>query len=292
MTVSKLRQILFALILAVTAVAGWYIMSTPGLRPVVINVYDPPQIWAEARVHDMGAVETDSKATHTFLLYNLGGKHLRISGVDTTCGCTVANISRKVIAPGSFARLEAALDTSIKMGPTRKMITVKSNDPRRPELKLFLDAVVVNTKPAPHGEMRLGARDPLVLFKGSCAQCHAVRGEGKSGKELFLADCAMCHGQQAEGHGSSGPSLLEKDMGDETVQAHARDVITNGSPNTPQMPPFSKDRGGPLTEGQIDSLVAYLQYQHMLKTSGKLETAEPADTEDMAAYQDALANPH
>ncbi len=292
MSVSKLRQILFALILAVIAVAGWYVMVTPGLRPVVINAYDPPQIWAEARVHDLGTVETDSKATYTFLLYNLGGKHLRIRDVETTCGCTVAHISRRVIAPGSFARLEAALDTSIKMGPTRKMITVKSNDPQRPELKLFLDAVVVNSRPAPHGEMRLKARDRLVLFKGSCAQCHATKGMGKSGKDLFLADCAMCHGQQAQGHGASGPSLLEKNFSDEAVQTHARRVIAEGSPHTPQMPPFSQAKGGPLTEGQIDSLVAFLQYQHMLKEAGKLEAGEKPDTEDEAAYQEALEHPH
>ena len=240
----------------------------------------------------MGTIETDSEASYTFLLYNLGGKHLRIAEVEVTCGCTVADISSKVIAPGGFTRLKLDMDTSLKQGKTKKTVTVHSNDPARPELKLFLEATVVNTKPAPHGEMSMGAKDPLVLFKGDCATCHVAKGQGKSGQQLFLADCAMCHGAQATGHGPAGPSLLNRNFEAEATAAHLRTVIAHGAPHNPQMPPFSEAKGGPLTEGQIDSLVTFLKYQALQKKEGKLDMGDELGMEEEKAYRDAQQNPH
>lgn len=286
------RRLVLTVIFAVFAVlSGWYILTTPGLKPVVVSIYEPPRIFAESRIRNIGSVETDSKIPSEFILYNKGGKPLRIKDVQTSCGCTVAKISKKVISPGDYSRLKVEMDTSIKLGKVRKTITVASNDPQRPELLLFLVGNVLPKKMKGHAQINLKAADPLVLFKGDCATCHVKAGIGKTGKALFLADCAMCHGVNAQGHQSAGPSLLDLNYENDASLKAVRQVIAEGSPHSPQMPPFSKAKGGPLSDDEIDSLVSFLKFQSFQNKMGQLGKNE-SEVEDEAGFQEALKQPH
>ncbi|HEY9746153.1 MAG TPA: DUF1573 domain-containing protein [Oculatellaceae cyanobacterium] len=287
----SLRLVITAIFAAIALLAGWYVLTTPGLKPVVVSIYEPPRIYAESRVVDIGSVETDSKVPATFLLYNKGGKHLRITDIETSCGCTLADISKRVIAPGDYAKMQVSLDTSIKLGKVRKQITVTSNDPERPKLELFLIGNVLPKKMEGHAPINLSARDPLVLFKGDCATCHVKPGIGKTGKALFLADCAMCHGTNAQGHQSAGPSLLELNYENDTALQEIRKVIAQGSSRSPQMPPFSQRKGGPLNDDQIDSLVNFLKFQALQHKMGLIGKDEN-EVEDEKAFQEALKQPH
>jgi mono/diheme cytochrome c family protein len=288
---SSIRLVLTVVFAAIALLAGWYILTTPGLKPVVIQVYEPPHIYAESRIQNIGSVETDSKIPATFLLYNKGGKHLRITDIQTSCGCTLAKVSKRVIAPGDFTKLQVEMDTSIKLGEVRKEITITSNDPDRPKLSLFLTGKVLPKKMQGHAQINLKAQDPLVLFKGDCATCHVKPGIGKTGKALFLADCAMCHGSTGQGHQHAGRPLLDLNYNNDETLKTIRKVIAEGSPNSPQMPPFSNSKGGPLTEDQIDSLVNFLKFQALQNKMGMLNKDE-GEVENEAAFQDALKQPH
>lgn len=289
---SPARALLMAVSTLLAILAGWYIWITPGLKPVVVSIYEPPIISADSLIKDLGQVQTDSKVHTKFLLYNIGGKHLRILDVDTSCGCTLAEVSKRVVAPGDFTRIEVALDTRIKMGKIRKEVTVRSNDPRRPVLSLFLTGEVLGKAMAGHGPLVLKPEDRLVLFKGDCATCHVSAGKGKTGKALFLADCAMCHGGNAQGNHSAGPSLLGGNYDDEAFRKAMRAVIADGSPRSPQMPPFSKAKGGPLTSGEIDSLVSFLQFQNLQQKMGLLNRPDTEALEHEEAFQKALQEQH
>ncbi|WP_303675158.1 DUF1573 domain-containing protein [Vampirovibrio chlorellavorus] len=287
-----LRKLIFLILLTFAGISMWLIFTTPGRKPVVISVYEPPIIKAEQRIEEVGKVETDSKVPAHFLLYNVGGKPLKIVDVQTSCGCTVAKLSKTVVYPGDFTRLDVSLDTSIKLGKVRKQITVKSNDPKRPTLPLFLVGEVLPKKMASHAPITVQATDRLVLFKGECATCHVQAGKGKTGKALFVADCAMCHGINGQGHLSAGPSLLTGNYEDAAYQARMRKIIAEGSAQSPQMPPFSNQHGGPLSNDEIDSLVAFLKVQTMKQRMGLLTQPAADEAEDQAAFEEALRQPH
>lgn len=289
---SPVRLILTVLLLLVSLLAIGYILRTPGLKPVVVSIYEAPIIEAEHRIQDIGSVKTDSQAKTDFLLYNKGGKHLRISAVETSCGCTVAKISKKVIAPGDFTRIRVALDTSLKMGNLRKKVTVFSNDPERPQLALFVTGTVQAAATKGHARITVQPKDKLVLFKGQCATCHVQKGIGKTGKALFQADCAMCHGLNAQGSKTSGPSLLQLNYENDVARQQIRRIIANGSPNSPQMPPFAKSQGGPLNDDEIDSLVSFLKFQSLQNKMGMLNKEDAGEQEDVAAFEEALREPH
>lgn len=279
------RLLIISILLLAT---GWWIghvLTTPGKKPVIISAYSDAAIQAEDRIADVGMVATDSHVDAVFHLYNVGGRHLRIYKVDTSCGCTVADISRRVIAPGDYARLTVNLDTSLKLGKVKKKITLYTNDPEHLEYNLYLIGTVVTGM---EGHEPIAVKDPLVLFKGECATCHVEKGRGKTGKELFVADCAMCHGMDAQGRPDIAPSLLTGNPHDPAFVERLRKITSEGSPNTPEMPPFSKDHGGPLSAGEIESLVNFLKFQTALKDQGLLE-AEPED-EEYAELEELLKN--
>lgn len=240
----------FLMLLA--AVALWAFLK-PGWRPVIINIHAPPTLVVDATERDLGTVKMDDEVHTRFYLTNTGGRELRIYGVEASCGCTVATPKQDVLQPGDSTPLDVTLDTSAKLGSIVKTIDITTNDPAHPVTTLTLRG---EAEFRMKGHKPIPVRDPLVVFKGKCATCHALKGEGKSGEALWLADCAMCHGPKAAG-GVAG-SLANKQWQDEAERARLRAVIANGAKNNPTMPPYAKANGGPLTESQIDSLVVYL----------------------------------
>ena len=221
---------------------GWHIFPTH--RPALVNAYAPAQLsFLNGNPVDIGTVLMDSKTDHAILLHNSGGEPLIIRAVEPSCGCTVATPDEKIIQPGKSTELVVTLDASLKLGAITKTIDIVTNDATSPRSTLTLTAM----------------KDPLVLFKEDCASCHVERGEGKLGEELFLADCGMCHGMDARG--GVAPSLLSLQYDTPEQRQWVRDVIAYGAKQTPSMPPFSKAKGGPLNDVQLDSLVSYLAYQ-------------------------------
>ena len=93
------------------------------------------------------------------------------------------------------------------------------------------------------------------IFSEKCKSCHVVKGEGKFGKELYIADCAFCHGESGEGKSASALNnqeyLTKHDAG------YIKDWIANGKEGS-GMPGFSKIKGGPLDDKQVESLVSYI----------------------------------
>jgi mono/diheme cytochrome c family protein len=248
----------------------------PELRPVVISVYEPAMIQPDEVTHDLGEIPTDSHVEHTFYLYNVGGKPLILRKADASCGCTVVKLEKKTLLPGESTALKVNLDTSLKIGRVKKTISVYSNDIKNPKLSLFLVGKVL---PNTQGHGKIIVKDPQVLFHGECATCHVLKGKGKTGKALFQADCAMCHGLNAQG--SVAPSLLKGDYENIKFKDYIRKIIAEGSPRNPEMAGFSKEKGGPLTEADIDSLVNFLAFQASQSQQGLLDAEGNAKiTED------------
>lgn len=260
------KTLILTLVFATVGLGLYWVFTTPDQQPVVISVYEPPIVQPDEVTHSLGDIPTDSKAHHTFHLYNVGGKPLIIKKVETSCGCTLVNIDKSKISPGEVAALKVTLDTSIKLGNVKKSITVFTNDPQQPVLKLFLKGNVLAQM---KGHQKIAVKDPLVLFKGECATCHVLKGKGKSGRALFQADCGMCHGINAQG--GVGPALLHGPYEDAQYLAHVRQVIAEGAVKNPEMPPYSEAKGGPLNDAEIDSLVSFLAYQASQAKAGMLD---------------------
>lgn len=99
---------------------------------------DAPRIFSPAPVHDFGSQDNEGKVDHTFTIMNVGTGTLEISNVKSSCGCTVAELSKKSLAPGEETTVAASFNLAGKSGPQSKIISVSSNDPDVPVYKLEL----------------------------------------------------------------------------------------------------------------------------------------------------------
>lgn len=100
-----------------------------------------PKIEVIPETKDAGTVAKGQMIESTFVVKNNGASDLIISDARPGCGCTVASFD-KVIKPGAEGKVVSSVDTKNFSGPISKSILLVSNDPERPQLNLFIKAIV------------------------------------------------------------------------------------------------------------------------------------------------------
>ncbi|MGD9875046.1 MAG: DUF1573 domain-containing protein [Kiritimatiellia bacterium] len=136
------------------------------------EIVHAPKIVCDQTTFEFGDRENTETIEHTFIIKNEGDLSLEISNVRAACGCTVANISTKLVAPGEQAQLTARLSLRGRNGRQRKAITVSSNDPQTPNLTLFLDGNAVAGIEAVPNRLFYGQIAPDVVQE-QCAEVKA-----------------------------------------------------------------------------------------------------------------------
>lgn len=83
----------------------------------------------------------------------------------------------------------------------------------------------------------------------------AQGGDAARGAQVFAKNCAVCHGDK--GQGRIGATLA-KDFPALRVNTFLKATLTNGLPGT-VMPAWAKEKGGPLSDAELDDVIAYVQ---------------------------------
>jgi cbb3-type cytochrome c oxidase subunit III len=93
-----------------------------------------------------------------------------------------------------------------------------------------------------------------------------------SGAKLYKTYCSACHGLEGKGVPGAFPALNNQDFLKSKDDNFIKETITNGRPGT-AMRAFSKAKGGPFQEAQIDDLVAFIRSWEVKegKTEGAVE---------------------
>jgi mono/diheme cytochrome c family protein len=76
------------------------------------------------------------------------------------------------------------------------------------------------------------------------------------GHQLWGTNCASCHG--TDGQGVDAPALNSQQFLTGITDEQMHGIIAGGIPGT-EMPAWLNDYGGPLTDQQINGLVAYIR---------------------------------
>lgn len=140
-----------------------------------------PRLGPAQWLFDFGSAERGSPVEHTFSLPNRGDLPLLVEQVKGPCGCTVAVVSGREVAPGGEARVAVTLDTTRLAGRTTKVVNVHTNDPARPVAVLALTGeVLADLVLAPSalylGRVRRGdvVRREVLITPGRPGGTHAV----------------------------------------------------------------------------------------------------------------------
>ncbi len=99
---------------------------------------------------DFGEIPPDPPVSYVFAIQNTGTADLHLSNLVTSCGCTIAELSSSVIAPGHRADLQVFFDPDFHktVGQVTRVVWMKSDDPTRPWLEIRVEANV-QPEPAP-----------------------------------------------------------------------------------------------------------------------------------------------
>jgi len=97
-----------------------------------------PVIHPAAPIHDFGTTWASGPMQHSFSITNTGKVALEISRVAPACGCTTVGEYPKRLEPGKEGKFSFTLDSQKLYGVYTKLISIYSNDPHTPELKLTL----------------------------------------------------------------------------------------------------------------------------------------------------------
>jgi len=114
--------------------------------------------------YDMGTVMQTDRPEFDFQFKNTGNATLEIIRVQSTCGCTVPELDKKIYAPGESGKIHVKYDPTGKLGTQHKQLRVFSNDPANPDIALtvqanvepviFMDPKVVNFVQIGKGEVK------------------------------------------------------------------------------------------------------------------------------------------
>ena len=101
-----------------------------------------PRLAVQQADFDFGRVFAGQKVEHVFSFRNRGDTPLHIAKVRTSCGCTAALVSAKVVPPGGRGQVRASFDSSRFHGPVHKMIFLYTDDRSHPIFQFNLRGVV------------------------------------------------------------------------------------------------------------------------------------------------------
>lgn len=98
------------------------------------------------RHFDFGSLREGEKVSHMFSVRNIGLHSIRITGTETSCGCTVATPDEEVVPPFQSVTVPATVDLTGRAGPIRSDIWLhlEHGEP----LQLTMEGFVIDDSPA------------------------------------------------------------------------------------------------------------------------------------------------
>jgi len=109
------------------------------------------------------------------------------------------------------------------------------------------------------------------------------------GRRIYTEQCVSCHG--ADGDGGVGTVLNEKNLLRNTLDDIFFSVIRSGVPST-QMPAWSVDFGGPLTDEDIKDVVAFIRAWEPTAPEIELVVFEPDSSRGALIFETTCAVCH
>lgn len=97
-----------------------------------------PKVNFSTNQFNFGTVKEGEVVSGTVKFANVGGSALKVLDIKSSCGCAVADIKNKDIAPGESSEVKFDFDTSGRTGKLTRTITVITNDPSAPQQVITL----------------------------------------------------------------------------------------------------------------------------------------------------------
>jgi len=96
----------------------------------------------ENTTYNFGTIKEGQKADYEFKFKNEGKTDLILRKVTTSCGCTTTTPKEMTVKPGDSSSIKIVFDSTGKKGTQNKTVTVITNDPKGPNVMLWIKGIV------------------------------------------------------------------------------------------------------------------------------------------------------
>ncbi len=94
---------------------------------------------------DFGRVNQGAVLKHDFLFRNKTPNILKITGINTSCGCAVSQTKKKDLNPGESTMINVSFNSSGYSGEIKQFIYVNTDNLDLAIVKFTIKADVINT---------------------------------------------------------------------------------------------------------------------------------------------------
>lgn len=131
----SVKSVLVFICFSMACVAA--IQGSAGAQPWVQKMF-------KERSHDFGNVQLGDTPVHRFEFENLYNETLRISGVTSSCGCTIATASKKALNTFEKAEIVCKFNSpAVGIGFKQATIAVRFDQPYQGEMQLTIKGNIV-----------------------------------------------------------------------------------------------------------------------------------------------------
>lgn len=92
---------------------------------------------------DFGQVKQGEVLKHDFLFRNKTPNILKITGINTSCGCTVSETEKKSLKPGESTMINVSFNSKGYLGAVSQFIYVNTDNANIPVVKFTIKVLVV-----------------------------------------------------------------------------------------------------------------------------------------------------
>jgi hypothetical protein len=165
-----------------------------------LPAFAAPQLTFDKPVYNFQTTTQGTTIVHSFAFRNTGNEPATIERVSSSCGCTVANVSERVVRPGKSGEIKASFDTSDFSGPVTKEIFVSLSGSKNQPYTLLMKGIVTEELVATPPQLNLGD------VKAGARKVGVVKLENKGRRNVRIIEIKTASPQMTA---SAGKRLLK-----------------------------------------------------------------------------------
>lgn len=104
---------------------------------------DQNSIVFDKKLYDFGKVGQHQKVSTVFYYTNKSDSVINIKKVNKTCGCTVAEISKRWLRPNESGKIKIKLDTRSYKGTITRRVYFETDPELKPSPQIMIKATVI-----------------------------------------------------------------------------------------------------------------------------------------------------
>jgi hypothetical protein len=106
---------------------------------------EAPRVQVDEPLFNFGTMQRGTTKSHEFVIKNVGTAPLRLQVGQTSCKCTLGDVTGKPVPPSEATHVRLEWSAKSDHGPFRQTATVLTNDPLNSQIELTIEGEIMET---------------------------------------------------------------------------------------------------------------------------------------------------